>query len=424
MKKILLLGFILLFQTVFSQTINRFENKIKAQKTITKGCLTNYFDGPFPEETFTPSCDGREEQIFTAAMHSTYSNVKVTANVEYTFIVYPNDPTNTFITISNEAGTEIYASGYDLINWTPSKDEVVRYYVHLDDTCTNSNYSVKKYIRCGAIPPEPEYNCDQSYDGPFWAGCSVSGDAGYLIADDFFIPKDSEIFKLKTLKYLIVPLIGKEDFKNFTIEIREDKNNSPGEIIKSYENITATEVIQHTETFLDYPTFWTTLTIPNGGIELPVNKEENSRYWVTIQVWSKVKENIAVAGFHRINGWATAPTFQSLDNRETWITTTYEEDPGLESIWSFDADCSKLTTQEFEKQKVSIYPNPVKDYLKFTSKKSIKELSILTYTGEKLMTFKEFKDNQINLSNLKSGNYLVKFTLENGVIEASKIIKK
>lgn len=126
-------------------------------------------------------------------------------------------------------------------------------------------------------------------------------------------------------------------------------------------------------------------------LQLPVNKEENSRYWVTIQVWSKVIDNIAVAGFQRINGWATAPTFQSLDNRETWITTSYKHDPGLESIWSFDADCSKLANQDVEQEKVLVYPNPVKDYLKFTSKRTIKEFSILSYTGEKLMTIKDFK---------------------------------
>lgn len=424
MKKIALLGLLFLSQLSFSQKAQNFESKITFQKTNPEGCL-NFYYGPFPEETFTPECRGREEQIFTASRYNTYSNVNVSAGVAYTFITYSeyNNLKTAFITISNEEGTEVYASGTDRITWTSTKDEVVRFYVHPDNQCGDSDESVKKYILCGAVPPEPTYGCDQSYNGPFWVACSVSGEAGYLTADDFFVPKDSEAFKLNSLKFLLVPLAGTEDFLKYKIEIRKDNNNSPGDVIIAYDNPDV-EVIQNTEEIMGFPTYWANVTIPNNGLELPVNQQENTRYWVTIQVWSKSNNNIGILNFHRINGWLTSPTFQSLDDRATWITTTWQEDPGLESIWSFDADCSLMAVDDANADKITFYPNPVKDILNISSTKSIKEVNILSYTGQKLMTIKDVKNNQINISSLTSGNYLVNIKLESGSIKTFKIQKK
>lgn len=87
MKKIALLGLLFLSQLSFSQKAQNFESKITFQKTNPEGCL-NFYYGPFPEETFTPECRGREEQIFTASRYNTYSNVNVSAGVAYTFITY------------------------------------------------------------------------------------------------------------------------------------------------------------------------------------------------------------------------------------------------------------------------------------------------------------------------------------------------
>lgn len=425
MKKFAFLLLVLIFQLNHSQKFKNFESKITyAKAPTTEGCLEADY-GEWPEGIFTPTCQGREEEIHTAVMYGSYSSVSVTSGVEYSFITYSQNTTNktTFVTISNEGGTIVYASGYDTVKWTPNKDEVVRFYIHADNQCgIIHNDSVKKYVRCGDVPPEPTYGCDQSYDGPYWAACSVSGEANYLAADDFFVPKDSEAFKLKTLKYLLVPLAAAEDFNNFTIQIKKDNNNSPGETIATFESLAPTETIQHTEDFMGFPTFWSTLTLPNGGLELPVNPEENTRYWISVQVWSKTGQNIFLAGFHRIDGWLTAPTFQNLDGN--WITTTYEEDPGLESIWSFDSDCTLLGVNDTETEKISFYPNPVKDILNISTKKQIKDISILSISGQKLLSIAQPKNQQVNVSSLFPGTYLVNVKLENGNMQTFKMIKK
>ncbi|UQB70493.1 T9SS type A sorting domain-containing protein [Epilithonimonas zeae] len=429
MKKIAFLLLVFIYQLSYSQQSKNFEsrisyNQIAKSKTDGAGCLTaGYY---FPEELFTPSCQGRNEQIHTAVMYGSYSNVNVTAGVEYTFIIYSENTTakTSYITISDEEGTTVYASGYDTIKWTATKDEVVRYYVHADDQCGTNNDLVKKYIRCGDIPAEPAYGCNQDYQGPFWAACSVSGDTGYLAADDFFVPKDSEAFKLKSLKFLLLPLAENDDFEKFSIEVRKDNNNSPGDVIASYENLVPTEVTRHSEDFVIYPTFWASLTIPNGGLEIPVNKDENTRYWLTLQVWSKTGQNIFITNFQRIQGWATNPTFQSLDNKESWITTTWEEDPGLEGNWSFISDCSKLGVNDIETESISLYPNPVHHTLNVSSKKQIKEISILSLTGQTLLSSIQPKNHQMDVSSLASGIYLVNVKLENGVLQTFKMIKK
>ncbi|MBH1958573.1 MAG: T9SS type A sorting domain-containing protein [Flavobacteriia bacterium] len=424
MKKFAFLFLVLIFQLNYGQKFKDFDSKIThAKAPTTEGCLEAYF-GQVPADVFTPACLGREEEITASVMYSSYSYVNVTEGVEYLFITYLQNTnlTTTFITISDEAGTTVYASGYDTVKWTPTKNETVRFYVHGDNQCGRTNGFVKKYIRCGDVPPEPTYGCDQSYDGPFFAGLSVSSEVDYWTADDFFVPKDADAFKLKSLKYLLLPMAEAEDFASFTVEIRKDNNNSPGEVIASYENLIATETTQHTEDFIDYyPTFWSTLTIPNGGLEIPVNKDENTRYWVALQVTSKTGQNIFLTVFHR-NGWLTAPSFQKLDG--SWMTTTYQEDPGLEGIWSFDSDCSLLGVNDTETEKISIYPNPVKDFLYISTKKQIKDISILSISGQKLLSFAQPKNQQVNVSSLSPGTYLVNVKLENGNMQAFKMIKK
>ncbi len=87
---------------------------------------------------------------------------------------------------------------------------------------------------------------------------------------------------------------------------------------------------------------------------------------------------------------------------------------------------AELSTQDFDYNNdlLTIYPNPVKDFLqiKTNSGTIVKSISVYNSLGQIMMT--KIGDNKlIDLSSLKSGMYFMKISTDNGVI-GSKFLKK
>lgn len=59
------------------------------------------------------------------------------------------------------------------------------------------------------------------------------------------------------------------------------------------------------------------------------------------------------------------------------------------------------------KSDIKIYPNPVKDVLNITNAKNIKSVEDINMTGQKVASV---TTNQVNVSNLPKGNYIVRVT--------------
>jgi len=76
---------------------------------------------------------------------------------------------------------------------------------------------------------------------------------------------------------------------------------------------------------------------------------------------------------------------------------------------------------------IEIYPNPIKDLLNINSGKNLlnnAEIEIINILGESILKQKvNHQRTQLNISNLKSGNYLLKFSNQNGT-QALKFIKQ
>ncbi|PWN67729.1 T9SS type A sorting domain-containing protein [Chryseobacterium oncorhynchi] len=70
--------------------------------------------------------------------------------------------------------------------------------------------------------------------------------------------------------------------------------------------------------------------------------------------------------------------------------------------------------------KISIYPNPSKDYINIDAK-NIKSIEIMDMTGR--VVDKPAVSSSVNISNLSSGNYMIKVTTDN-FTTTEKIIKK
>jgi hypothetical protein len=135
------------------------------------GCLEAE-NGQYPSATFTPACSGSPEAVTTLAWTGEYSVVSVTAGTEYTF---SSSIATDFVTISDEAGETVYASGTSSVTWTATATENVRFYLHLDDECDWSASGLRsRIVQCGTILPPPS-NDDCADAIAVSCGDSVSG---------------------------------------------------------------------------------------------------------------------------------------------------------------------------------------------------------------------------------------------------------
>jgi hypothetical protein len=85
--------------------------------------------------------------------------------------------------------------------------------------------------------------------------------------------------------------------------------------------------------------------------------------------------------------------------------------------------CTTLSTTENEIVKtVSLYPNPMSGVLNLSSVFPILKVEIYDMTG-RLISLKTAPEDTINVSDLKSGNYILKIYTEKGITN-TKIIKE
>ncbi len=83
-----------------------------------------------------------------------------------------------------------------------------------------------------------------------------------------------------------------------------------------------------------------------------------------------------------------------------------------------------LNVSDLESSSLTYYPNPVKDILNISSKKSIQNVSVYNMAGQQVSNNLEVSGNQVNVSSLPSGVYVFRVKLEGNQVETFKIVKK
>jgi len=89
----------------------------------------------------------------------------------------------------------------------------------------------------------------------------------------------------------------------------------------------------------------------------------------------------------------------------------------------YSLDVATLAVSDVSKQTAQVYPNPVHDVLNIKSAEKVKSVAVFSAAGNMVGTYQLNADNQINLSKLATGVYLVKITTETGT-STVKVIKK
>ncbi|MGK0458437.1 MAG: hypothetical protein ACJAVE_001420 [Polaribacter sp.] len=102
--------------------------------------------------------------------------------------------------------------------------------------------------------------------------------------------------------------------------------------------------------------------------------------------------------------------------------------PDRNSIFIDDFEvsyASTLSTEDNITEKISVYPNSVKDVITINTNKVINSITVVNQLGQtvKVIQEKEILNNTVNLSNLSKGLYFMSIKIENNT-QSFKIIKE
>jgi len=100
-----------------------------------------------------------------------------------------------------------------------------------------------------------------------------------------------------------------------------------------------------------------------------------------------------------------------------WDITHYHTD----FIFTDDVVQCSLSTEALAQLDIKVYPNPTSDMLYIDTENTVQKIEIYNLQGRKVLVSDQ---NQINVSGLSPGMYLLKITDENNLKFTQKIIKK
>ena len=98
---------------------------------------------------------------------------------------------------------------------------------------------------------------------------------------------------------------------------------------------------------------------------------------------------------------------------------------GDRDFWVVKLNPDNLSTTDFSNaNRVSIFPNPTKDFFKLSNYENIQKIELYDLNGKKLLFKNDFEDEKISMQNFSKGIYSIKIYLDNGDIISDKIIKE
>jgi|GEM_PF-637726 len=360
------------------------ESTTRLAVTVNDICATTVCldtpNGLFPTQTFTPACIGTAQAITTVGWAGEYSNVNVTAGVQYTFT---SSIASDFITIANADATLAYTSGITPVTWTATVTGVIRFITHADDQCTDNQDGRTRAITCGTPPPVPNNDscatptaltvggvyADQDIDTSN-LGATLSTETPAPSCGAFgFATSGKDVWYS-----FVVPASG-----NATIETAGTSSGGAGidTVLQAY--------------------------IGDCAVLTAVGCDDDGAPEVAV-------------GHSRLVLTGLTPGVTVLVR-----AFGYNGGQGNFGLSVYDAS---LNTVGFNDVQFTAYPNPVKDILQVTASEPIDRIEVVTMLGQSVWSQTiQATASQVDLSSLPAGTYLVRATV-NQQVKTLKVIKQ
>ncbi len=96
---------------------------------------------------------------------------------------------------------------------------------------------------------------------------------------------------------------------------------------------------------------------------------------------------------------------------------------GDEGNFNISVTSDVMSTSETSVKPIAVYPNPFTDILTITDVKNMSTIHILDSSGRNVKMFSN-PSSELNLSDLKTGLYILRIKYKNGLVKSVKVIKK
>ena len=379
-------------------------------------------NGLYPETTFTPSCTGNTEQIVSDAYAGEYANVNILTDKQYTFT---SSVTTDFITITNQGGTTVLASGLTPLIWNSNFTGIIRYHINTNANCGIQNSPRVRSIKCsvatGCNAPTQLFTDPESASvvNIVWSASVPAPSNGYVycystVNDPF---STGAITGTTTDTFASLSNLSPNTTYYFWVKANCGTTQSNWSSGSSFTTSSSTTCNLPTQLFTDGLTSSTV----NIAWVAPTPAPSNGYMYC----YSTVNDPFSTGA---ITG-TTTNTFASLSNLSPnttyyfWVksicgnTTTNWTSGG-----SFTTHV--LAIESFTYDKIKVYPNPVKTILTISLDRNISTVSVYNLLGQELIT-KAVNSNEttIDIAHLTTGTYWIKVS-SNNEVKTVKIIKQ
>ena len=232
------------------------------------------------------------------------------------------------------------------------------------------------------------------------------------IADDFMVAPNTT-FHLTDFKMHAL-MLG--TMQNATIKIRSSVNFVPGEVLYSFVHKGP-----------DYEEFGGNVPFPGSRSDVAaVNTNFKFNEPVELTAGNYFIEVTPTLAYSDLMVWETTTlpsmgvfSYTSYDDGATWVQNTE-----VNQVFTVGGFCTEtLGIDAPQVNKLTYYPNPVKDILQITTDKTISSIAVYNIEGREIKDT-SFTNNAVNMQALASGIYVVKLQLDNGTTDVIKVIKE
>jgi hypothetical protein len=128
-----------------------------------------------------------------------------------------------------------------------------------------------------------------------------------------------------------------------------------------------------------------------------------------------------VSGSNYFYGWMLVELKSNLD----FVVKSFAFDNSLnKAIVVGNTGAVLLSLDQEETIDFSFYPTAVNDFITISSSENIQAVSVLNSAGQKVAFDSPYsKELRLNLSNLTSGNYIIRVTLKDGSLQSERFVK-
>jgi Secretion system C-terminal sorting domain len=434
--------------------------------------------GLWPTATFaSATCDGTTVNVIaTDSYAAEYSNVQVYALGTYTFA---SSVATDYITITSADASTIYTAATGSAVYTPTADEVVRVYFHLDSACGAEAVNREKTVVCTSpvsppncidTPPVSPLNgaTDVSIDAVLAWNAPSTGEAptGYniylgltpvLTAADLALSNypDTTLTGLNApydtvVYWMVVPVNAAGEAAgclgspwSFTTEsaplppVNDDcsgaialtaGNSFPLNDIAA-TNVGATDSGQAASTCTATVNgdVWYSIVVPSTTLTIETQIADGTITDPVLVAYSGTCGALTEIGCSDDIDFAGGNFLARMDLTGLTIGDTIyfrlytygEVGTILLSAWD-----GTLANTTFDNGTFSAVPNPVKDILNITFSQNIEKVQVMNLLGQEVMTKAiNATQSQVDMSSLAQGTYLVKVTAD-GQVKTIKVIKE